>query len=230
MRATFRHSSAPRSSRRLSIFPSRPDLKAATRSFRRPRKSLTVHGRGRLLAYVQLVAWRESLLQLRRSYPRSYLCRSSGAPHPAYGRCLRPALYSSLRSSPSHPTGVSALRVTIAIANVRFGRKQWGLRKSTAKSRRLFRNEPATSRRVRACSMTRIAFCRKSPRVPRVSWLGSWALGTSDRGWQGKSAAFGPAHVVDGVEVLRGHESGHAVAAPGNLREINASRAVGLRG
>jgi len=51
----------------------------------------------------------------------------------AYGRCLRPALYSSLRSSPSHPTGVSALRVTIAIANARFARKQWGLRKSTAK-------------------------------------------------------------------------------------------------
>ena len=68
----------------------------------------------------------------------------------AYGRCLRPALYSSLRSSPSHPTGVSALRVTIAIANARFARKQWGLRKSTAKSRRLFRNESATSRRVRA--------------------------------------------------------------------------------
>ena len=38
----------------------------------------------------------------------------------AFGRCLRPALYSSLRSSPSHPTGVSALRVTIAIANARF--------------------------------------------------------------------------------------------------------------
>ena len=50
-----------------------------------------------------------------------------------YGRCLRPALYSSLRSSPSHPTGVSALRVTIAIANARFARKQWELRKSTAK-------------------------------------------------------------------------------------------------
>jgi len=148
----------------------------------------------------------------------------------AYGRCLRPALYSSLRSSPSHPTGVSALRVTIAIANVRFGRKQWGLRKSTAKSRRLFRNEPATSRRVRACSMTRIAFCRKSPRVPRVSWLGSWALGTSDRGWQGKSAAFGSAHVVDGVEVLRDDQSGHAVAARRNLKQINASSAVGLRG
>jgi hypothetical protein len=63
----------------------------------------------------------------------------------AYGRCLRPALYSSLCSSPSHPTGVSALRVTIAIANARFARKQWGLRKSTAKSRRLFHNESITS-------------------------------------------------------------------------------------
>jgi len=104
----------------------------------------------------------------------------------AYGRCLRPALYSSLRSSPSHPTGVSALRVTIAIANAHFARKQWGLRESTAKSRRLFINESATSRRVQAgaiggsTAMTRTAFCRKSPRAPRVSWLGSWALGTSD--------------------------------------------------
>ncbi len=111
----------------------------------------------------------------------------------AYGRCLRPALYSSLRSSPSHPTGVSALRVTIAIANARFARKQWGLRKSTAKSRRLFRNESATSRRVRASAiggstaMGRTACCRKSPRVPRVYWLGSWALGTSDRGGQDKA-------------------------------------------
>ena len=109
------------------------------------------------------------------------------------GRCLRPALYSSLRSSPSHPTGVSALRVTIAIANARFARKRWGLRKSTAKSRRLFRSESATSRRVRAganggsTAMTRTAFCRKSPRVPRVCWLGSWALGTSDRGGQDKA-------------------------------------------
>ena len=109
------------------------------------------------------------------------------------GRCLRPALYSSLRSSPSHPAGVSALRVTIAIANARFARKQCGLRKSTAKSRRLFHNESATSRRVRAgaigesTAMTRTAFCRKSPRVPRVCWLGSWALGTSDRGGQDKA-------------------------------------------
>ena len=49
--------------------------------------------------------------------------RHLGGAQLAYGRCLRPALYSSLRSSPSHPTGVSALRVTIAIANAR---KQWG--------------------------------------------------------------------------------------------------------
>jgi hypothetical protein len=66
----------------------------------------------------------------------------------AYGRCLRPALYSSLRSSPSHPAGVSALRVTIAIASSRFAR---------------------TSRQI-----------------PRA-WLGSWALGTSDRGGQDKA-------------------------------------------
>ena len=53
----------------------------------------------------------------------------------AYGRCLRPALYSSLRSSPSHPTGVSALRVTIAIANARFARKQWGASQLNYQSR-----------------------------------------------------------------------------------------------
>ena len=35
--------------------------------------------------------------------------------------------------------------------------------------------------------MARTACCRKSPRVPRVSWLGSWALGTSDRGGQDKA-------------------------------------------
>ena len=71
----------------------------------------------------------------------------------AYGRCLRPALYSSLRSSPSHPTGVSALRVTIAIANARFARKQRGFRRSIAKSCRLIRSESAASRRIRAGAM-----------------------------------------------------------------------------
>ena len=43
-------------------------------------------------------------------------------------------------------TGVSALRVTIAIANAR---TQRGLRKSIEKLRPLFRNESAASRRVR---------------------------------------------------------------------------------
>ena len=40
--------------------------------------------------------------------------------------------------------------------------------------------------------MTRTAFCRKSPRVPRVCWRGSWALGTSDRGGQDKSRKVRP--------------------------------------
>jgi hypothetical protein len=75
----------------------------------------------------------------------------------AYGRCLRPALYSSLRSSPSHPTGVSALRVTIAIASARFARKQWGPRRSTAKSRRLFRNELEDPPRDSNCILSQIA-------------------------------------------------------------------------
>jgi hypothetical protein len=59
--------------------------------------------------------------------------------------------------------------------------------------------------------------------------VSGWEQGQVDRGWQGKSAAFGLAHVVDGFEVLRGDESGHAIAARRNLRQINASRAVGLR-
>ena len=52
-----------------------------------------------------------------------------------YGRCLRPALYSSLRSSPSHPAGVSALRVTIAIANARFARNQCGASQANCHTR-----------------------------------------------------------------------------------------------
>jgi len=54
--------------------------------------------------------------------------------------------------------------------------------------------------------------------------------GGISHGRQGKSAAFGLAHVVDGVGVLRGDENGHAVAALRNLKQINASRVVGLRG
>jgi len=75
--------------------------------------------------------------------------------------------------------------------------------------------------------MTRTPFCRKSPRVPRVCWLGSWALGTIDRGGQGKSAAFGRAHVVGAVEVLRGIGNDQAIAAFQIVKEINATRAVG---
>jgi hypothetical protein len=58
--------------------------------------------------------------------------------------------------------------------------------------------------------------------------VGSWEQRQTDRGWQGKSAAVGLAHVVDGVEVLRGCESYHAVAALQNLKQINVSRAVGF--
>jgi hypothetical protein len=79
--------------------------------------------------------------------------------------------------------------------------------------------------------------CMLSQLAASAESLLAWKLGpgTSERGRrgrrgrQGKSAAFGPAHVVDGVEVLRGDENGHAVAAPRNRKQINASRAVGLR-
>ena len=77
--------------------------------------------------------------------------------------------------------------------------------------------------------MTRIAFSRKSPRVPRVCWLDSWALGTSDRGRQGKSAAFGPAHVVGGAGVLRALGNDQAIAHFQIIKEINAASAVGVR-
>jgi hypothetical protein len=56
-----------------------------------------------------------------------------------------------------------------------------------------------------------------------------WERRQAGRGRQGKSAAFGPAHVLVGVEVLRRHENGHAVVALRNLRRINASSAVGVR-
>ena len=56
----------------------------------------------------------------------------------SFGRCLRPALYSSLRSSPSHPMGVSALRVTIAIASAR---KQWGFASQAADENIPFRSK-----------------------------------------------------------------------------------------
>jgi hypothetical protein len=57
--------------------------------------------------------------------------------------------------------------------------------------------------------MTPIAFCRKSPRVPRVCWLGSWALGTSDRGRRDKSADCRRAFLVGRVRVTE-----HRVKSP----------------
>lgn len=47
-------------------------------------------------------------------------------------------------------------------------------------------------------------------------------------GRQGKSAAFGRAHVVGGDEVLRGSENDQAVAPFQIVKEISAARAVGL--
>jgi hypothetical protein len=52
---------------------------------------------------------------------------------------------------------------------------------------------------------------------------------TTGRGWQGKSAAFGRAHVVGGVEVLRAFGNHQAIAPFQIVKEINAARAVGLR-
>ena len=48
-------------------------------------------------------------------------------------------------------------------------------------------------------------------------------------GWQGKSAASGGAHVVGGVEVLRGTRNDQAVAPSQIVKEVNGARAVGLR-
>ena len=46
-------------------------------------------------------------------------------------------------------------------------------------------------------------------------------------GRQGKSAAFGRAHVVGGAEVLRRIENGQAVASFHIVKEIKATGAVG---
>jgi len=59
--------------------------------------------------------------------------------------------------------------------------------------------------------------------------VGSWEQGQTDRGWQGKSAAVGRAHVVGGVEVLRGTRNDQAVAPFQIVKKISAARAVGPR-
>src|SRR6185312_6462096 len=50
----------------------------------------------------------------------------------------------------------------------------------------------ATIRRVRAGAIGGFTAMTRTPRVPRVCWLGSWALGTSDRGGQDKSRKVRP--------------------------------------
>jgi hypothetical protein len=56
-----------------------------------------------------------------------------------------------------------------------------------------------------------------------------WEQGQTDRGWQGKSAAFGRAHLVGGVEVLRGTRNDQAIAPFQIVKEINGAGAVGAR-
>ena len=59
--------------------------------------------------------------------------------------------------------------------------------------------------------------------------VGSWEQRKTDHGRQGKSAAFGRAHVVGGVEVLRGTRNDQAVAPFQIVKELNGAGAVGLR-
>ena len=51
----------------------------------------------------------------------------------------------------------------------------------------------------------------------------------TSHGRQGKSAAFGRAHVVGGVESLRGMGNDQAVAPFQIVKETNAPKAIGLR-
>src|ERR1700761_7102082 len=94
----------------------------------------------------------------------------------------RALLVASLLTEP--PYGVSALRVTIAIASDRLARKQRALRKSTAKVAATLSQWISTRRHARAgavgwfTAMTRTAFCRKSPQVQSVCSLRSCAIGT----------------------------------------------------
>lgn len=59
--------------------------------------------------------------------------------------------------------------------------------------------------------------------------VSGWERRQADHGRQGKSAASGRAHVVGGVEVLRGIRNDQAVAPFLIVKEISAARAVGLR-
>lgn len=71
--------------------------------------------------------------------------------------------------------------------------------------------------------MTRTAFCRKSPRVPRVCWLGSWALGTSDsRPTYGEIKATPPLvrQATDVACLLAGRSVGARAARRQNINNV----------
>jgi hypothetical protein len=68
---------------------------------------------------------------------------------------------------------------------------------------------------------------RKSCKI-RTLTVSGWERRQVDRGWQGKSAAFGRAHVVGAVEVLRGIGNDQAIAPFQIVSEINGASAVGL--
>ncbi|MEH2537125.1 MULTISPECIES: hypothetical protein [unclassified Bradyrhizobium] len=58
--------------------------------------------------------------------------------------------------------------------------------------------------------------------------VSGWKKEQTSHGRQGKSAAFGRAHVVGAVEVLRGIGNDQAVAPFQIVKEINAASAVGV--
>ena len=96
-----------------------------------------------------------------------------------------------------------------------------GLRKSTAKSRRLFRNESATSRRVRACSMNCILSQIAASTESQLAW--KLGLGTSDRGWRDKSADCRRAFLVGRVGVTE-----HRVKSPAGAFAKMSEKTVAL--
>ena len=72
-------------------------------------------------------------------------------------------------------------------------------------------------------------FNRIQSKLFAVSMVSSWDQLQVDHGRQGKSDAFGRAHMVGGVEVLRAIGTDQAVAPFQIVNEINTARAVGLR-
>jgi hypothetical protein len=70
---------------------------------------------------------------------------------------------------------------------------------------------------------------RTLSRLFAFSSVGSWEQRKTNHGRQGKSAAFGRAHVVGGVEFLRSIENDQAIAPFQVVNEIKGAGAAGLR-